>query len=45
MGYVGVDGPFILLPDGTLRRGLAIFAVGPNGAQVVEPAPSFANGS
>jgi ABC-type branched-subunit amino acid transport system substrate-binding protein len=45
MGYVGVDGPFILLPDGTLRRGLAIFAVDPNGPRVVEPAPSFANGS
>jgi ABC-type branched-subunit amino acid transport system substrate-binding protein len=44
-GYVGVDGPFILLPDGTLRRGLAVFAVGPNGAQIVEPAPSFATGS
>jgi branched-chain amino acid transport system substrate-binding protein len=44
-GYVGVDGPFVLLPDGTLRRGLAVFAVGPNGAQIVEPAPSFASGS
>jgi ABC-type branched-subunit amino acid transport system substrate-binding protein len=44
-GYAGVDGPFILLPDGTLRRGLAVFAVGPNGAQIVEPAPSFASGS
>jgi ABC-type branched-subunit amino acid transport system substrate-binding protein len=44
-GYVGVDGPFVLLPDGRLRRGLAVFTVGPNGAQVVEPAPSFTRGS
>ena len=44
-GYVGVDGPFVLLPDGRLRRGLAVFAVGPNGAQMVEPPPSFSSGS
>lgn len=44
-GYVGVDGPFTLLPDGRLRRGLAVFSVGPNGAQMVDPAPSFAGGS
>jgi ABC-type branched-subunit amino acid transport system substrate-binding protein len=44
-GFAGVDGPFVLLPDGRLRRGLAVFAVGPGGAQIVEPAPSFASGS
>ena len=44
-GFVGVDGPLVLLPDGRVRRGLAVFAVGPGRAQIVEPAPSFAGAS
>jgi branched-chain amino acid transport system substrate-binding protein len=44
-GFVGVDGPFVLLPDGRLRRGLAVFAIGPGGAQIIDPAPSFITGS
>jgi branched-chain amino acid transport system substrate-binding protein len=43
-GFAGVDGPFTLLPDGHLRRGLAVFAVGPGGARIVDPAPATAAG-
>ncbi len=38
-GWVGVDGGYILLPDGRTVRSLAVFAIGPNGPQMVEPAP------
>jgi branched-chain amino acid transport system substrate-binding protein len=39
-GFVGSDGLLILLPDGHVRRGLAVFSVQRGGAQMVEPAPS-----
>ena len=39
-GFVGSDGLLILLPDGHVRRGLAVFEVQRGGAQMIEPAPS-----
>jgi hypothetical protein len=38
-GFTGVDGLFVLQPDGHVRRGLAIFAVQRGGPALVEPAP------
>lgn len=38
--FLGADGPLRMLPDGGVRRGLALFAVDPAGApQTLEPAP------
>ena len=37
-GYAGVDGPLMLLPDGHLRRGLAVFAIGPGGPRIIDAA-------
>jgi len=38
--FLGADGPLRLLPDGGVRRGLALFAVDPSGTpQNLEPAP------
>ena len=39
-GYVGVDGLLALQPDGTVKRGLAVYQVGGDPAQPVQPAPS-----
>ncbi|MDA8251977.1 MAG: penicillin-binding protein activator [Rhodospirillales bacterium] len=39
-GYAGVDGILALRPDGTVRRGLAVFAIHRGGAAVVDPAPT-----
>ncbi len=39
-GFVGSDGLLILLQDGHVRRGLAVFETQRGGAQMVEPAPS-----
>ena len=39
-GFTGADGWLALLPNGEVRRGLAVFAVAPGGPQVVEPATS-----
>ena len=39
-GYSGVDGPLALLPDGNVRRGLAVFRVQRGGPQMAEPAPT-----
>lgn len=44
-GYTGVDGWFALLPDGEVRRGLALFQVERGGGQMIEPAPQFAGAS
>ena len=45
-GFRGADGPIALRPDGQVARGLAVFAVGPGGPQIVEPVPaSLAAGS
>ena len=40
-GFGGADGVLVLDSDGTVRRGLAVFQVGPGGAtQIVQPAPA-----
>lgn len=39
-GFAGADGVLALQPDGTVRRGLAIFAVQPGGPVIVDPAPA-----
>jgi hypothetical protein len=38
-GYAGVDGVMALLPDGTVRRGLALFEIQVGGPVMIEPAP------
>jgi outer membrane PBP1 activator LpoA protein len=38
-GFAGVNGVLALQPDGTVRRGLAVFQIQRGGAQMVEPAP------
>ncbi|HEY8290336.1 MAG TPA: penicillin-binding protein activator [Acetobacteraceae bacterium] len=39
-GYDGVDGWLLLLPDGQVRRGLAVFRIERGGPQMIEPAPT-----
>jgi len=39
-GFAGVDGLFALQTDGTVRRGLALFAIDHGGANMIEPAPA-----
>lgn len=42
-GFSGADGVFVLLPDGRVRRALALFEIGASGVSVREPgAPSIA---
>ena len=41
-GFAGADGVFVLLPDGQVRRGLAIFEVDRAGSHLVQPAPGGA---
>jgi branched-chain amino acid transport system substrate-binding protein len=43
-GFAGVDGLFALRPDGTVRRGLAVFAIHRGGPTVVDPAPTSFGG-
>lgn len=38
-GFAGVDGVFALLPDGSVRRGLALFRLERGGPVLAEPAP------
>lgn len=38
-GFLGTDGWLALLPDGQVRRGLAVFRVGAGGGEMIEPAP------
>ncbi len=38
-GFAGVNGVLALQPDGTVRRGLAVFEIQRGGARVIEPAP------
>jgi hypothetical protein len=38
-GYAGVDGLLGLLPDGHVRRGLALFEIQRGGPQMIEPGP------
>jgi branched-chain amino acid transport system substrate-binding protein len=42
-GFVGVDGWLALLPDGQVRRALAVFDIERGGPQMVEPAPQSGN--
>lgn len=42
-GFVGADGWFALLPDGQVRRALAVFSLERGGPQMVEPAPQSGN--
>jgi ABC-type branched-subunit amino acid transport system substrate-binding protein len=39
-GFAGADGVLALQADGTVRRGLAIFAIHGGGPTIVEPAPT-----
>jgi branched-chain amino acid transport system substrate-binding protein len=39
-GSGGADGVVALQPDGSVRRGLAVFRVQPGGARIVQPAPT-----
>jgi len=41
-GFIGADGWLALLPDGQVRRGLAVFQVAPGGPQMIAPAPQSA---
>jgi substrate-binding family protein len=38
-GFVGIDGWFTLLPDGQVRRGLAVFRIERAGPELIDPAP------
>lgn len=38
-GFTGVDGVLALLPDGSVRRGLALFEIQSGGPTMIEPAP------
>ena len=39
-GFGGAEGVLALQPDGSVRRGLAVFRVTPAGAQIIQPAPA-----
>ena len=41
-GFVGSDGWFTLLPDGQVRRGLAVFKIERGGPELIDPAPQSA---
>ncbi len=41
-GFVGIDGWFTLMPDGQVRRGLAVFRIERGGAEMIDPAPQSA---
>jgi len=44
-GFSGVDGAMVLLPDGHVRRALAIYQINPSGsASIVSPAPTDLTG-
>lgn len=42
-GFVGTDGWFVLMPDGQVRRGLAVFRIERGGPQLIDPAPESAS--
>jgi len=44
-GFIGADGWLALLPDGQVRRGLAVFRVERGGPEMIEPAPQSALGT
>ncbi|MDB5401139.1 MAG: penicillin-binding protein activator [Rhodopila sp.] len=41
-GFVGTDGWFALLPDGQVRRGLAVYRIQRGGPELIDPAPQSA---
>ncbi len=41
-GFAGADGWMVLMPDGKVRRGLALFRIERGGPTMVEPAPASA---
>ncbi|MDQ2764910.1 MAG: penicillin-binding protein activator [Pseudomonadota bacterium] len=41
-GFVGTDGWFALLPDGQVRRGLAVYKIERAGPELIDPAPQSA---
>jgi branched-chain amino acid transport system substrate-binding protein len=41
-GFVGTDGWFTLMPDGQVRRGLAVFRIERAGPELIDPAPQSA---
>jgi len=41
-GFAGVNGVLALQPDGTVRRGLALFEIRRGGPVIIEPAPDMA---
>jgi branched-chain amino acid transport system substrate-binding protein len=41
-GFVGIDGWFTLLPDGQVRRGLAVYRIESAGPELIDPAPQSA---
>ena len=41
-GFVGTDGWFTLLPDGRVRRGLAVFRIERTAPELIDPAPESA---
>ncbi len=44
-GFIGTDGWLALLPDGHVRRGLALFRVVSGGGEMIEPAPQSGRGA
>jgi branched-chain amino acid transport system substrate-binding protein len=43
-GFLGTNGWLALLPDGHVRRGLAVFRIESGGPQMIEPAPQSGSG-
>lgn len=41
-GFIGTDGWFTLLPDGQVRRGLAVYKIGQESPDMIDPAPQSA---
>lgn len=41
-GFVGTDGWFVLMPDGQVRRGLAVYKIERAGPEMIDPAPQAA---
>jgi ABC-type branched-subunit amino acid transport system substrate-binding protein len=42
-GFTGTDGVLVLRPDGTVKRGLAVFSVQPGQPAITSPAPTSLN--
>jgi branched-chain amino acid transport system substrate-binding protein len=42
-GFLGTDGWFTLLPDGQVRRGLAVYKIERAGPELIDPAPQAAD--